>query len=943
MSRLLYVACLLLSAVSSVQAGESLDLSSGWVFRTDPGNVGLTEGWQSVHLDDSRWQPLGTDSNYESQGIDYDGFSWYRLRFDVTEDVVGGSCILSLGPVDDADETFLNGELIGATGVMGDMDTTEWTSPRTYVIPVGKLRPGSNVLAVRVWDQRGGGGIYQGPVFLASCGGGHVATVSRRPWGLDVKLTTGGRLRLQVYGDESIRVRQVREGLFRDWLADEWMLSCREPTAAQFTTQQEDGRLWLRTARMQVCVQTSPLRLSFFDHNGRLLTQEAAGAWWAGGQLGVSLTCREDEHFLGLGEYGDHIDRRGQSQEMWVVHSYSAKDIPVPFVLSSRGWGLLWCNSFRGSVNVCPGQMDTVSCRAEGGEIDYFVMCGDEPKDVVSTYTSLTGRSPLPPKWAFGYWQSRCGWGSQDWALGTAKRLRADGFPLDVLHMDGWSDGDLRFSSARFADAQGMLDELRSMGVKVCIWETPFVAQGWRMYAEGNRRGYFATDAEGRTLPVTAWVGDGLGLLDFLNPAACAWWQAAHRSVLSMGIGVVKTDGGDTAEVPEKAVFFGRKTGHEVHNLYPLLFNHCVYEGQQRERPGQRVINWTRTGYAGIQRYPCTWGGDQASTFEGGRTLVRAGINAGVCGIAFWGHDLGGFAAGRTKEYYVRSCQWGFLSPLSRIHGTGENVDRAIDGNEPWVYGSEAEEIIRRYAKLRYRLLPYLYTYAHIAHRTGLPIMRAMPLEFPDDVATYACDYQYMLGSELLVAPIVESTDRPDLCATRSIYLPAGQWYDYWTGEPYDGPARLRYEAPFDRLPLFVRAGAIVPYGPEITSIDGPGSRELTVEVYAGPESSFDLIEDDGVSLGYVEGEVATATMRHTESEQGRWHLTTLALSAPRGSYDGMPKMRAVTVRFRGCGKVLAASVNGRPASFETDADGVVSVGPVAMSRAAAVSVSSAR
>jgi alpha-D-xyloside xylohydrolase len=601
---------------------------------------------------------------------------------------------------------------------------------------------------------------------------------------------------------------------------------------------------------------------------------------------------------------------------------------------------LLFCNSYLGHMDVAAADPGLVQFRAAGGEVDYFVFAGRSGKDLIGAYTALTGRSPMPPRWAFGYWQSRAGWGAQDWALELAGRLRRDGFPLDVIHMDGWSEGDLRFAPQRFSDPEGFVKRLAAMGVKVCIWETPFVHPAWRMFRQGLDRGYFALKPDGGYYPISTWVGEGLGLLDFLNPETCRWWQDAHKPVLGMGIGAVKTDGGDTAEVPADAVFHGGYVGQEVHNLYPLLFNRCVYEGQQRLRPGLRVINWTRTGYAGIQRYPCTWGGDEPSNFDGGRTLVRAGINAGLCGIAFWSHDLGGFADGRTREYYVRSCQWGFLSPLSRIHGIAEmSAEPGITGNEPWVYGPETEAIVREYVKLRYRLLPYLYSCAHEAAATGVPIMRALPLEFPDDARAYAEDYEYMLGPALLVAPIVEPSGRADLRASRKVYLPEGQWYDYWTDKRLRGPATVTVVAPLDTLPVFVRAGAVIPYGPDIAYIAGPPAAALTVDAYAGADGAFGLVEDDGVTLRYREGQVARTALGLREARAGARRTVTVSLAAPAGRYDGMPPARPVTVRVHGLEGTVSAAVNGKPAACRRDEAGRVVVGPLGVQGPAKVAV----
>jgi len=923
--------CLQIASPAAPEAVERLSLSAGWVFATDPENRGLAEGRHSPQFDDSSWRPIRIDATYESQGVSYDGYSWYRLRFDVPEEWTAAPVMLDLGPIDDADETYLNGHLVGRTGPMGDPAVTFWTHPRLYVLEPAALRQGAeNVLAIRVWDQRGGGGVYQGPVSLSRTHSlaGDVVHVAREPWGLQVAISGGTTVRLQVYPEGILRVRMAPDGVFGDWLAEDVVLADPEPKMARFGVRDYGDHLRLNTGRVRVRVDLRPFRLSFRDARGRLLTRQSLGAWRAAGWVGEGLTCRRDEHFLGLGQPGPHIDRRGHIARMWVIHSYQAEDIPVPFYLSSAGYGLLLCNSFDSYLGLTATRPGAVDLRVAGGEMDYFIIPGPEPKDIISSYTLLTGRSPLPPRWAFGYWQSRAGHGLEGWVKGTVERLRENGFPLDVLHMDGWSDGDLWFSGPRFSNPEGLMRWLDNRGVKLCIWETPFVPQRWQMHAKGLRSGYFARRDDGEHYPVNAWVGKELGLIDFLNPVACRWWQEGHRRAMDVGVAAVKTDGGDTKEVPADAVFHHGRTGHEVHNLYPLLFNRCVYEGQQRMRPGKRVINWTRTGFAGIQRYPCTWGGDEPSTFAGGRTLVRAGINAGACGIAFWSHDLGGFAYGRTKEYYVRSCQWGFLSPLARVHGMGQNADKQIVGNEPWVFGPQAEKIVRKYARLRYRLLPYLYSYAHEASRTGIPMMRALPLEFPDDPHCYRRDYQYMLGRQLMIAPIVNPSDSADLAASRGVYLPEGVWQDYWSARRWTGPCEITYAAAFDTLPVFVRAGSVIPYGPDVEHIGGPPSPELIVDAYVGGGDEFELVEDDGVSLDYRDGRLARTRISHRSDAEGNWSV--IQVGAPKGHYDGMPGQRVLTFRIHGLRGRPGAWVNGKAvACHMSEATGALVIGPL--------------
>lgn len=940
-----------LPALAQTKPAVRLDLSRGWVFKADTGGRISASEWQKADFDDRDWRPIRVDVGYIPQGVRYEPYTFYRLRFRVPEDWRGRISALCLGPIDDTDETYLNGRCIGKTGFEGGANEI-WPShqPRVYPVQPGWLRPGrENVLAVKVvnWDNTNtarGGGFFRGPVRLEAARStiSDVQSIAERPWGVEIKLWNGAVVRLQAYSDRVIRVRMAPHGRFRHLLAHDLILARPEPERADFTFAKSADAAVLRTHSMQLWIELRPFRLGFRDRGGRLLTEQASGAWWGGGWLGDSFTCREDEHFLGLGEHGPHVDRRGTQERMWVRHTFEANDIAVPFLISSAGYGLFFCNSFDGYVDAASTSSDLVQFRSEGGEVDYFVIVGN-PKEAIGLYTWLTGRAPLPPRWAFGYWQSPATEGTQDWAIETVTRLRKSGFPLDALHMDGWNWGSsgLSFTPRRFRDgnagAREMLRWLDERGVKLSVWETPFLWPGYPPLDEALKNGYLAADRRGRPYRTTAWIGTNLGIIDFLNPRACEWWQDLHAPIIAMGVDCVMCDGGDGNEIPPDTVFGAEYSGREVHNLFPQLFSRCITEAQEKRKPDERVIIWTRTGFAGSQRYPLTWGGDEESSFEGLRILVRAGMNAGICGFPYWAQDSGGFTRNRTAEYYARSCEWGFLSPIAMILGVRENADPAFIGNEPWSFGPRVEEIVRKYARLRYRLLPYIYSCAVEAWETGAPMMRALPLEFPDDPRTYACDYQYMFGSAIMVAPIYEKSSAEDLSATRKVYLPRGLWYDFWTDRAYRGPAEIEYTAAFDVLPIFVRAGAIIPFGPDLDYIDGPPAAPLTVHVYPGASGEFELREDDGLSLAYRRGESARTRIRC----QGTKRDVALRMEAPRGFYKGIPAGRPVSFRFHALPGEASVRVNSASRGFEVRREnGDLLVGPVQVRGRTEVSVS---
>jgi alpha-D-xyloside xylohydrolase len=396
------------------------------------------------------------------------------------------------------------------------------------------------------------------------------------------------------------------------------------------------------------------------------------------------------------------------------------------------------------------------------------------------------------------------------------------------------------------------------------------------LFEVGEREGYFVKRPDGEVYiidyglslaprpdgvvrfatPETSWNAR-VAIVDFTNPAAYRWYQDLHRPVLRMGADVFKTDFGE--DIPHDAVFYNGQTGATMHNLYPLLYNQCVFEVTRQER-GYGVV-WSRSGTAGNQRYPLCWSGDPAADFESLACTIRGGLSVGLSGVPFWSNDIGAFRGMPSPQLYVRWAQFTLLCSHARMHGDTPR--------EPWVFGPEALAIVRRYTLLRYRLFPYLYSLAHEAHCTGLPVIRAMPLVFPDDPNTYDKDLQFMLGPWLLVAPIYDAGEE------RTVYLPEGVWFDYWTGERHCGPATLRVHAPLDTLPLFVRGGAILPMMQEARRIPAGRIDPLILEIYPQGRSVYTVYEDEGETVVQCQERENTVelTLQQAQPRQIEFHM----------------------------------------------------------------------
>ena len=564
-----------------------------------------------------------------------------------------------------------------------------------------------------------------------------------------------------------------------------------------------------------------------------------------------SFALHHDEHLFGLGQHYGPLNRRGQRIVAWSrdttgLNTAAVTYTNIPFLLSSRGFGVFLHHPQRIVYELGSVSFVTASFQVDAPYLDYFVIAGPHPKTVLQRYADLTGYPPVPPVWSLGVWMSRCMYRNRQEVEEVVDRARADGFPLDVVHLDPLWLRERRahrldactftWDEEAFPSPAEFIASLRERGVRLCLWENPYVWMDTPFFEEGARRGYFARLSDGRW--ATSLENAEAAIVDFTNPEAVAWIQERHRALLRQGVAAFKTDYGEG--VPEDARFADGRTGREVHNLYPLLYNRAVFE-VVAEETGEGIV-FGRSGYAGSQRYPVLWTGDAQSTFEGLAGALRAGLSLSLSGVAFWSHDIGGFwapgDAPPSPELYVRWAQVGLLSSHARFHGT--------QPREPWVFGEEAYGVVARMARLRYRLLPYFYQLAHEAHATGLPVVRPLYLEFPDDPLTPHLDTEFLLGPFLLAAPVLDSARE------RQVYLPEGRWYDFWDGTPLDGPRSLRWPAPLDRIPLFVREDSVLPTIAERRWVDESpwAPLELTLRVARRAEAVVPLPSGPSVHVG---------------------------------------------------------------------------------------------
>jgi alpha-D-xyloside xylohydrolase len=628
-------------------------------------------------------------------------------------------------------------------------------------------------------------------------------------------------------------------------------------------------------------ISLNPWHLRFTDASGKTLVEQDRGHTDISGRLrtlpfgrssagGAAVAYHEsfaaapDEAFAGFGESFTRLDKRGQRPLMWNFDAFGAESQRayknVPLYVSSKGYGILVDSGAPTEFDVCQSTHSVVQIVVPDDVIDYYVIAGPAPSDVLERYDLLTCRPSLPPKWAFGTWISSgfCV-DSQERVLARARTIRERGIPCDVLHLDTYwqTDGhwsDLRWDPVNFPEPERMLDELHEMGFKVCLWMNPYLSHLSPAFEEASGAGYLLKNEKGETYVADCWHGSfpACGIVDFTNPAATTWFKGLLESLLRQGVDAFKTDFAEG--VPADSVAFNGMSGTDLHNVYTLLFNDAVAE-VTREVNGHGLV-WARSSYLGGQRHSAQWNGDTYTNYAAMGSTIRGGLAHGLSGVPFWSHDAGGFTGRPTDDLYVRWTQFGALSPLVRLHGTTTR--------EPWEFPAVEEQAVAA-LKLRYRLMPYIYSAAVEAARTGAPMMRALCVDHPDDPVAWQADLEYLFGRDLLVAPMTA----PE--GVRQVYLPHGTWVDYWTGEVLEGSRYVQVAKPLDQIPLFVRHGALIPVTEPGATVGVPA--ELSLVAFGGGDGTAEIHDEDGVTVAVAtrDGDVlrvaVTGPKRVTEVE----------------------------------------------------------------------------
>ena len=627
------------------------------------------------------------------------------------------------------------------------------------------------------------------------------------------------------------------------------------------------------TNKLRIRVNKSPFQLQIFDKYQKLLLgdHKDLGHVQDSARIAAYKTLRYDEQFFGLGEKTGPLNKRGRAYKMWNSDKpcYSPVEDPlyksIPFFLSSYRYGIFFDNTYKSEFKFGTESNDYFSFEAPGGEMIYYFIYGNDYKEIIQQYTQLTGKPIMPPKWALGFSQSRGQYTNEALARQMAAEFRKRQIPCDIIYQDiGWVEGlqDFEWRKDRYTDPKGMLRHLDSLGYKMIVSQDPVISQkNSKQWREADSLQYFTTDVRtGKSYDMPWPWGGNCGVVDFTKPGVADWWGTYQQKPLNDGVRGFWTDMGEPAWSNEEAterLFMKHHLGlhKEIHNVYGLTWDKVVKEQFEKHNPNKRVFQMTRAAYAGLQRYTFGWSGDAGNgndVLEGWGQLanqIPLSLSAGMGGIPFWATDISGYCGDikdhkAMAELYTRWMQFGVFNPLSRAHHEGNNAA------EPWMFGEAAEAACRSAIQLKYKLFPYIYTYAREAHDTGLPLMRALFLEYPNDEQTFNENGAFLFGKELFVAPVVKKG-----ATTKQVYLPEGEWIDFNDGKTvYEGEQTVRYKAPLASIPLFVKRGSIIPMMPVMNYIHEQKSYPLFFEVFPaveGSSASFVLYEDDGESLDY--------------------------------------------------------------------------------------------
>src|SRR5450432_2331244 len=686
-----------------------------------------------------------------------------------------------------------------------------------------------------------------------------------------------GRMKIQVCSDTVLHIVYTTMPSFPG--REDYVITKKSWAGAAFTVQSTDDETTITTGALRVVVARKDGAITYNNLEGLKLVQEGTRKL-----MPVKVNGEETYHaesffniygsregLYGLGQHQAGVwNYRGESVDI----SQDNTNIAVPFLVSSNGYGIYWNNDSRSRFNNRFANYMYVSSEVADA-VDYYFFYGPDLDKVLGDYRDLTGAAPMFGKWAYGYWQCKNRYKSQAELLGVAQKYRELKIPIDNIVQDWfwWNRKGEHVFNQNYPDPKGMIDQLHKDNVHLMISVWPFFEPGSKEYEYMDQHGFFIERFKFAKPP---YHQQGMAAYDPTNPEARKYyWDLMDKALFNIGVDAWWLDTTEPeTEGQEESILLGHKlfigSGDRYANIFPLMTTRAVYEGQRAASDDKRVFILSRSAFAGAQRYGVTaWSGDVLSDWLSYKRQIPAGLNYSVSGLPYWTTDIGGFISGGNladpnfRELFVRWFQFGAFSPVFRVHGTRFNPDE----NELWSYGPDAEKILVKYDNLRYRLLPYIYSLAWKVTSESYTPMRPLVMDFREDVNAQNVGDQYMYGPAILVNPVTEPGAQE-----RRLYLPQAKWFDFWTGAPNnvaaDGGKFIDAPAPIDRMPLYVRAGSIIPLGPEEEYSNQKPADPIELRVYPGADGSFTLYEDENDNYNYEQGVYSTIVIHWDDAKQ---------------------------------------------------------------------------
>jgi alpha-glucosidase len=730
-----------------------------------------------------------------------------------------------------------------------------------------------------------------------------------------VEFSAGGaKVRVTVFREGVFRVRVAPNGAFAK---DSTWAVIASPEAPALTVDEDQKEVRVSSGNIVAIVQKSPLLINFSDTSGNILLADEPSLpmAWNGKRVHAWKKMPLEENYYGLGDKAGPMNRRNRAFTNWNTDAFGWQESTdplyktIPFFIGLRkglAYGLFFDNTYRSSFDFGKESADYFSFGADGGELNYYFIAGPEPKNIIERYTALTGRSPLPPLWTLGYQQCRYSYYPEARVREIARLLREKKIPADTIYLDiDYQEGYAPFTINRqyFPNFEKMVADLKEQGFHVIAITDLHIKRlpdhGYSPFDSGIKNDVFVKNPDGSVYVGPVWPQESV-FPDFTLTRVRDWWGALYKDFAAIGLAGFWNDMNEPAifRYPQKTMPLevvhrlddGTTLDHRaIHNIFGMQNARATYDGLRKLQPDERPFVLTRAAYAGAQRYAATWTGDNLATWNHISMSTPTLLSMGLSGYPLVGDDIGGFGSSPPSDLLTRWYELGAFNPIFRNHAAKGTAD-----HEPWVNGLEQEAIRRKYIELRYKLLPYIYTITEETTRTGMPLMRPVFLEFPHAEEFYGDDHDFLFGPDLFVAPVVtESTD------AQGVFLPPGEWYDFWTAEKHTNKDQINLHPRIDEVPLYIRAGAIVPMQPLVQYTGEKPSGPLELRLYLPSKASANecggaLYQDDGHTFAYQKGEI----LRVRYSCQVSANLVTLTSSIGKNGFQ--PWWKSAEVKLYG-------------------------------------------